>query len=81
MRGTIAIDALAEEMGVAFPEGEYETLGGLIFAQMNSIPEDGTQPELDIAGLHLRVDEIADHRVEWVEVTVNEKKEPDRETE
>ncbi len=75
VRGTISVEQFAEEMGVAFPEGEYETLGGLIYAQMNSIPDDGSQPELDLAGLHLKVDEIADHRIEWVDVTVIEQQE------
>lgn len=79
VRGTISVEQFAEEMGVAFPEGEYETLGGLIYAQMNSIPDDGAQPELELAGLHLKVDEIADHRIEWVDVTVIEKPEEEGE--
>ena len=69
VNGGIAIDDLAEAMGVAFPEGDYDTLGGMIFAQMNAIPEDGSTPELSIAGLRMKVTELADHRVAWVEVS------------
>lgn len=73
VKGTIDIQTLSDELCVTFPEGDYETLGGLIFAQMNSIPKDGTHPEVDIAGLHIRVEEIKDHRIEWVLVSVEKK--------
>jgi len=68
VNGGIAIDDLAEALGAAFPEGDYDTLGGMIFAQMNAIPEDGSTPELDIAGLRIKVTELTDHRVAWAEV-------------
>ena len=53
-----------------FPEDEEsETLGGLVFAQLNVIPEDGSHPEVDVYGLHIRVDTLTDRRVEWATVT------------
>ncbi len=70
--GSISIDDLSDALAVAFPEGDYDTLGGMIFAQMNAIPNDGATPEVDIAGLHMRVTELADHRVEWVEISLPE---------
>ena len=70
VNGGISIDDLAEATGVTFPQGDYDTLGGMIFAQMNAIPEDGSTPELDIAGLHIQVTELTDHRVAWAEVTL-----------
>lgn len=65
VKGTLEIDALSSFFSVTIPEGDYDTLGGLIFAQMNAIPEDGTQPEADVSGLHIRVESLRDHRVEW----------------
>jgi putative hemolysin len=73
VRGSIDISTLSDELCVTFPEGDYDTLGGLIFAQMNSIPEDGAHPEVDIAALHMRVEEILDHRIEWVEISAEKK--------
>lgn len=72
VNGGMSIDDLADAMSVTFPDGDYDTLGGMIFAQMNAIPDDGSNPELDIAGLHMKVVELADHRVAWVEVTLAE---------
>ena len=45
-------------------EEDYDTLGGLIFSQFTLIPQDGSTPEVDVAGLHIQVEKIEDHRVE-----------------
>lgn len=70
VRGTIGINTLSDELCMAFPDGDYDTLGGLIFAQMSSIPEDGAHPEVDVTGLHIRVEELRDRRVEWAEISI-----------
>ena len=44
-------------------------VGGLVFAQLNVIPEDGSHPEVDVCGLHIRVEELSDRRVEWATVS------------
>jgi CBS domain containing-hemolysin-like protein len=36
---------------------------GLIFSRFTTIPADGETPELVIDRLHIRVEEISDHRV------------------
>jgi putative hemolysin len=68
-RGAIDLDTLSDAVGVMLPEGDYGTLGGLVYSRLSSIPEDGAHPEVDVAGLHIRVEELADHRVEWAEIT------------
>ncbi len=69
VRGSIDLDSLSEVLGIELPEGDYDTLGGLIYSRLSSIPSDGAHPEVDIAGLHIRVEELTDHRVEWAEIT------------
>ncbi len=68
-RGYIDLGSLSEATGLELPEGDYDTLGGLIFSRLSCIPCDGSHPEMDIAGLHIRVEELTDHRVEWAEIT------------
>lgn len=70
VRGDIEIGLLENLLGVRFPKGDYDTLGGLVFAQMNVIPMDGTHPEMDIARVHISVTELRDRRVEWAEVSL-----------
>ncbi|NLG24709.1 MAG: HlyC/CorC family transporter [Clostridiales bacterium] len=64
--GSTKLEALAEAMDIDLPEDEeYDTLGGLVFSQLTTIPEDGTQPEVECYGLRIQVEEIADRRVAW----------------
>ena len=63
--GTAPLEDVAEALQVELPlEEAYDTLGGLIFSQFTLIPQDGSTPEVDVAGLHIQVEKIEDHRVE-----------------
>lgn len=68
--GTVDLKALSEALDVTLPlEEEYDTLGGLVFNQMTTIPQDGSHPEADVCGLHIYVEELKDHRVETAVIT------------
>ena len=68
--GSAELEEIGTALGVEFPEDEEtETLGGLVFAQLSMIPEDGSHPEVDAYGLHIRVEELSERRVEWAVVT------------
>ncbi len=67
--GGAELEQVAETLGLDIPESEeYDTLGGLIFAHLDVIPEDGSQVELELEGMRIHVDSIAEHRVEWCTV-------------
>ncbi len=62
--GSLDIETLAETLDVDLPEDEdYETLGGLVFSCLHTIPRDGSTFELEVHGLHIWVDLVQDHRV------------------
>ncbi len=71
--GAAELEELAEVIGFDLPTGEeeldYDTLGGLVFAQLSVIPEDGSQVEVEALGLHIKVEKIEDRRVEWALVS------------
>ena len=68
--GSADLESLGEAMGMELAESEeYDTLGGLVFAQLTVIPEDGSHPEMEVLGLHIRVEELAERRVEWALVS------------
>ena len=68
--GSCELELVAETLGVEFPEEEEsDTLGGLVFAQLSVIPEDGSQLEVDACGLHIQVQNFTDRRVDWALVS------------
>jgi len=72
VNGGMDIEELAETLDVKMDleDEDYGTLGGLIFSQLPQIPEDGEKPELDAKGIHIKVEKIADHRVESALVSI-----------
>ena len=73
--GSADLEELAEAIGLELPEDEerdYDTLGGLIFAQLSVIPEDGSHPVVEAMGLRIQVEELCDRRVEWATVELLE---------
>ena len=83
--GQTMLADMAEALEVELPlEEDYDTLGGLIFSQFTTIPDDGSTPELECCGLHIQVECIEEHRVEWAivrKLKVAAEVETDRETE
>lgn len=68
--GSADLDDVAEALEMDFPEDEEaETLGGLVFAQLSVIPEDGSCPVVDADGLHIQVEQLSERRVEWALVS------------
>lgn len=68
--GTASLEDVAEALDVDLPlEEEYDTLGGLVFSQFTTIPQDGSTPEVEACGLRICVEKIEDHRVEYALVT------------
>lgn len=68
--GAAALEDVAEALDIGLPlEEEYDTLGGLIFNQFTTIPQDGSTPEVEVDGLRIQVEKIEDHRVESAIVT------------
>ena len=68
--GTVDLETLSDALDITLPlEDEYDTLGGLVFNQLTTIPQDGSHPEVTVCGLHIYVEELLDHRVETAIVT------------
>ncbi len=69
--GDTDIDTVEDELDVRMPsDREYDTLGGLVFSRLSSIPDDGKDIELDAEGLHIHTAPVEDHHVPWAMVSV-----------
>jgi len=68
--GAAALEDVSDALDIELPlEEGFDTLGGLIFSQFTTIPQDGSQPELTAFGMNIRVEKIEDHRVEFALVS------------
>ncbi len=66
--GSCEIEEFCEALDITIPEEmeeEFETVGGLIFSALSEIPADGSQPVVNIWGLEIQVEKVADRRIEW----------------
>lgn len=80
--GSAELEDVAEALDLPLPEeddDEYETLGGLVFSRLSVIPQDGSHPEVEAFGMHIKVQEIRNHRVEWTLVSRLPQPEPEEE--
>ena len=70
--GSAFLDDVTHALRRKFPEGEYDTFGGFVFAEYGSIVPDGKTFETDYEDMHINVLEIRDHRIEKTIVTIQE---------
>lgn len=62
--GSAELEELAEEMDIEFPEDiDFDTVNGLVLGQLDSIPRDGTVPDVEACGLKIHVERIEQRRV------------------
>jgi CBS domain containing-hemolysin-like protein len=64
--GLLRIDEVASETGFRAPEGEYETIGGLVLEELGHIPEPGETVELTA----FDPDTVLDDPVRWLATVV-----------
>ena len=70
IQGTAFLEDISEELGVKLSNEEYDTLNGLVFHELGTIPEDGSTIEIDVPGLHIVSNNIVDHQLESAIVTL-----------
>ncbi len=77
--GSASLEKVGEQLDIEFDTEDCDTFGGYILGLLGEIPDDGTQVELDTEDLHIKVESVADHRIEATTVTVLEKPDEDGE--
>ncbi len=64
IHGRALIEDISSQLGINLPCDEHDTFNGLIFSALGSVPEDGSNVELETAGLHIKVTDISEHQVQ-----------------
>jgi len=81
IQGICPLDDAAEELGIELPVDKYDTVGGYVFSSYGVIPDDGTEFEVEIDRLHVKVTGIQDHRIVAMTVTLLPEPEEDEDEE
>lgn len=64
IHGSAELEDISETIGISLPYDEYDTFNGLVFNALGTIPQDGTNIELETDGLEIKVTSIRNHQVE-----------------
>ena len=70
INGVFTIEEANEMFGTTLSDEDHDTLSGLIFSKLGTIPSDGEQFEIEISNLKIHVKEIKDHRVEKMIISI-----------
>lgn len=68
--GSALLEDIEAALEISLPCKDCETFNGFIFDALGNIPEDGTDIEMDIARLHIKVTEMRDHQVKMAIVSL-----------
>lgn len=66
--GTTDIDDIGERLDIELPEGDYDTVGGMILSMLGRIPKEGEHPAVEAKGYLFTVEEMSKRRIERVRV-------------
>lgn len=67
--GSTPLEEVAEHFGINLPTEDFDTFGGLIFDQLGYIPDEGTEFDIQIEGLSIKVLDVKEHCVKDTIVT------------
>lgn len=78
VQGTLSIEDLNDELGIHITDDrDYDTVGGMIFSCLHTIPEDGKQFTVEVNGLKITVTRVEDKRIIEAIVEKTEKESED----
>ncbi len=63
--GALSVEELGERLGIELSgDLDYDTVGGMVLSCLRTIPEDGSRPAVQVNGLDIQVEKVADHRIQ-----------------
>ncbi len=68
MDGVTDIEEVEDKLERALPQGDYDTLGGMIIEQLGYIPEENDTPTVEINSISFTVLSVEDRRIDKVRV-------------
>ncbi len=76
--GRTSIEDASGAIGIALPEGDYDSVAGLLYSRLGMVPKVGQR--LTVEGVTLIVDDLDGHRIRRVRAVRESKPKPDEAT-
>lgn len=76
--GTADIEEVEELLDAVLPAGDYDTVGGMIMAEIGRIPSPGEHPSMEAGGFRFTVEEVEDRRIERIKIERLPEAEPEK---
>lgn len=77
--GVTDLEEVEEQLGIQFPEDDYDTLGGFIISQLGFLPQDGDMNTVEFENIRFTVLNVEERRIGKIKVEILPK--PETETE
>ena len=74
--GAASIDEVADMAGVDLPEGNYDTIAGLVTERLGRLPKAGEHSQVKEAGLTITVLEVEEQRIARLLLVKDAQEEP-----
>ena len=68
MEGITDLEEVEEQLGLEFPEGDYDTLAGFLISQLGFLPENGQMNTVEFQNIRFTILSVEEHRIERVRV-------------
>ena len=62
------LEEVEEELGIKLPQGEYDTVSGMIMSIIGRIPDEDEKPVVVVSGCEFTVEEVKERRIERVTI-------------
>ena len=64
VQGSASLEDLSEALGIPLAYEDHDTFNGLVFGTLGTVPQDGSQFDLEIGCMVVKVISIREHQVE-----------------
>lgn len=80
MDGVTDLEEVEEQLGIEFPNDDFDTLGGFIISQLGFLPQDGDMNAVEFENIRFTVLNVEDRRIGKVKVEILPKPETESDT-
>lgn len=71
VNGSATIDEISNLVGFELPQGDYDTISGMILKHLGRIPSNNEHPSITIKDINFTVDEITNRKISKISISHN----------